>query len=32
MMAGEGDYIAQYPDLMLVDYDKAGYKPKDGSY
>ncbi len=29
MMAGEGDYIAQYPDLMLVDYDKAGYKPKD---
>lgn len=29
MMAGEGDYIAQYPDLKLVDYNKAGYKPKD---
>jgi len=29
MMAGEGDYIAQYPGLKLVDYNKAGYKPKD---
>ena len=29
MMAGEGDYIAQYPNLNLVDYNKAGYKPKD---
>ena len=29
MMAGEGDYIAQYPGLKLVDYNKAGYKPRD---
>ena len=29
MMAGEGAYIAQYPGLKLVDYNKAGYKPKD---
>ena len=29
MMAGEGDYIAQYPGLKLADYGKAGYKPKD---
>ena len=29
MMAGEGDYIAQYPGLKLVDYKKAGYKPRD---
>ena len=29
MMAGEGDYIAQYPGLKLVNYSKAGYKPKD---
>ena len=29
MMAGEGDYIAQYPGLKLVDRDKAGHKPKD---
>ena len=29
MMAGEGPYMAQYPGLKLVDYSKAGYKPKD---
>ena len=29
MMAGEGDYIAQYPNLKSVDYNKAGYKPRD---
>ena len=29
MMAGEGAYMAQYPGLKLVDYKKAGYKPKD---
>ena len=29
MMAGEGDYIAQYPDLKLGDYSKAGHKPRD---
>ena len=29
MMAGEGAYMAQYPGLKLVDYEKAGYKPKD---
>ena len=29
MMAGEGDYIAQYPDLKLGDYGKAGHKPRD---
>ena len=29
MMAGEGPYTAQYPGLKLVDYSKAGYKPKD---
>ena len=29
MMAGEGAYMAKYPGLKLVDYKKAGYKPKD---
>lgn len=29
MMAGEGPHMAQYPGLKLVDYSKAGYKPKD---
>ena len=29
MMVGQGDYIAQYPGLELVYYNKAGYKPKD---
>ena len=29
MMAGEGAYMAQYPGLQLVDFNKAGYKPKD---
>ena len=29
MMAGEGDYIAQYPGIKLIDFNKAGYKPKD---
>ena len=29
MMAGQGDYIAQYPGLKLFYYKKAGYKPKD---
>ena len=29
MMAGEGAYMTQYPGLKLVDYNKAGYKPRD---
>ena len=29
MMAGEGAIMAKYPGLKLVDYSKAGYKPKD---
>ena len=28
IMAGEGAFMANYPGLKLVDYNKAGYKPK----
>ena len=29
VMAGEGAFMAKHPGLKLVDYNKAGHKPKD---